>query len=85
MIVFFQEVDSKISTLGFGVPFVSAFISDYEGSAPQELSYTRLGHHYEELGSRQHNPYPALGHTFRNQLIISILSALSKHSITRDH
>lgn len=85
MIVFLQEMDSKISTFVFRVPLVSAFTSVYQGSAPQELTMTRHGHDYEELGSRQHNSYPALGYTFRYQLILSILSPLSKHSIIRDH
>jgi len=64
-------VDSKTNTILLGVPLASPFMSVYalhEGSSPQELSCTRHGHHYEELDSRQHNPYPAAGYTFRNQL-----------------
>lgn len=73
MIVFLQGVDSKTSTLVFGVLLVSASTSVCEASAPQGLSHTRHGHDFEKLGSRQHNSYPALGYAFKYQLILSII------------
>lgn len=38
-----------------------------------------------ELGRGQPNLYPAADYTCRNQLILSTLSALSKHGAIRDH